>query len=323
MTGLVPCDAVTVESGLRRGSNFPSNIERMHLLRLQLCRASFALLIATFALLSIAWTRAAETEVRVIEDVAYKTGAQLSEYERTRCKLDLYVPAGAKEAPCIVWFHGGGLTEGDKADGPDLRVLAGEGFVVASANYRLSPKATFPAYVEDAAAAVAWVREHAAEHGGDPRKVFVSGHSAGGYLASMVGAAPKYLQAHGIKLTDLAGVIPIAGQTMTHYTIRQERGLPKTRIIADEAAPIFHASKDTARWLILYAENDMALREEENVYFAGALKAAGHRDVTIEEIAEHDHGGIGNRLSEPKSPARKAIVSFIRAGAVPASAASK
>src|SRR5262245_36431199 len=92
-------------------------------------------------------TIAADDNVRVLEDVPYKaTGA--TEYERARCQLDFYLPPAGKAFATIVWFHGGGLTGGDKAGGyvPALgRRLAGEGIAVASVNYRLSPQAKFPA----------------------------------------------------------------------------------------------------------------------------------------------------------------------------------
>lgn len=96
----------------------------------------------------------------------------------------------------IVWFHGGGITAGDKGSKDTTAVvtrMAQDGFLVASVNYRLSPKATYPAYLEDAAAAVAWVLKNAADHGGDPKKVFVAGHSAGGYLTTMLALDERYL----------------------------------------------------------------------------------------------------------------------------------
>src|SRR5687768_8575162 len=79
-------------------------------------------------------------EIKITKDIAHKSDEDLSAYEKERCKLDLYVPAGAKDFPCLVWFHGGGLMEGDKSNPTVLRALAEEGLVVVSANYRLSPQ---------------------------------------------------------------------------------------------------------------------------------------------------------------------------------------
>jgi acetyl esterase/lipase len=213
----------------------------------------------------------------------------------------------------VVWFHGGGITEGDKKSArAGGQALAADGVILAAVNYRLSPQAKYPAYLEDSAAAVAFVRQHAADYGADPRRLYVAGHSAGGYLAAMVCADERWLKPHGVALKDLAGVFPLSGQMATHYTIREERGLPKTAIVIDEAAPLNHAGKDTPPWLILYAEKDMSLRGDENRYFAAALKAAGHQQVELREMAGYDHGGIGGRLGEPEDAVRKALVEFIR-----------
>src|SRR5688572_8320932 len=123
----------------------------------------------TFVVLVALQLVAAENaDIVVVRDVGYKSGDALSDYEKTRCKLDLYAPAGKKDLPCIVWFHGGALSAGDNrgSTADAARALAAEGHLVAAVNYRLSPTVTYPAYLEDAAAAVAWMHQHAAEHGG-------------------------------------------------------------------------------------------------------------------------------------------------------------
>lgn len=258
---------------------------------------------------------AALPEIKVTPDLAYKSGPALTAYEQTRCKLDLYAPAEAKDLPCLVWFYGGGLTGGSKAGKGTIaaaRRLAGEGMIVAVVDYRLSPQAKYPAYLEDAAAAVAWVHGHAGKYGGNAQRLFVGGHSAGGYLTAMVGVDDRWLQPHRLSPRDLAGFIPLSGQMATHYTIREERGLPKTTIIVDEAAPLNHTRKDTPPWLILYAEKDMTLRADENRYFAAAMKAAGHPRVTIQEMSGHDHGSIGENLSQDRDTVRAAMVNFIK-----------
>jgi acetyl esterase/lipase len=92
------------------------------------------------------------------KNLAYREGSKLSEYERERCTLDLYVPDGAGPFPVLVWFHGGGLTgvskDADEAVNVGRR-LAAEGIVTAVPNYRLSPRVKFPDYIRDAAASVA------------------------------------------------------------------------------------------------------------------------------------------------------------------------
>lgn len=254
-----------------------------------------------------------------VKDVLYKTGGDsLSTYEQQRCKLDVYLPAEAERKDCatLVWFHGGGLTGGNKdADSTKkvARGLAQSGVAVVVPNYRLSPQAKYPAYIEDAAAAVAWTLQNIPQHGGSVKRVFVGGHSAGGYLALMLGMDAHYLAVHGVKLTDLAGLIPVSGQVMTHYTVRQERGIGKFSITADEAAPVRYADvKDVPRMLVLCADKDMPARAEENMYLVATMKGAGNKRVTLQVISGRDHGSVGNKIANEGDPARLAMVKFMQ-----------
>jgi acetyl esterase/lipase len=255
-------------------------------------------------------------EIQVVSNIAYKSGDALSDYEKQRCKLDLYLPSEHPGFATLVWFHGGGLTGGSK-DGADkmARSLAKAGVAVVVPNYRLSPKATFPAYIQDAAAACAWTRSHIAEHGGDPARLFIGGHSAGGYLALMLGLDAHYLRDVGVEPSAIAGLIPISGQTMTHYTVREERGIGKFTITADTAAPVYFIRKDTPPFLVLYADHDMVGRAEENAYFVAMMKGAGNQRITGKLIPDRTHGSIAGKIVEDGDPARLAILEFIaRAG---------
>ncbi len=138
-----------------------------------------------------------------------------TDYERERCTLDLYLPVAGQGFATIVWFHGGGLQNGHKADAIAVGLakrFSAEGIAVASVDYRLSPQAKFPAYIEDAAAAVAFVRKEISSHGGSDKLVFVSGHSAGGYLTAMIGMDARYLKKHGLETDAIAGYVPVSGQ---------------------------------------------------------------------------------------------------------------
>ena len=106
------------------------------------------------------------------------------------------------------------------------RRFAAEGIAVAVVNYRLSPKIGYPAYVDDTAASFAWVYKNIKAHGGDPDSVFISGHSAGGYLAAMAALDPRYLKEYRLGLDAVAGAIPVSGQMITHATVRKERRIP-------------------------------------------------------------------------------------------------
>jgi acetyl esterase/lipase len=251
---------------------------------------------------------------KVLQDLAYRTHVGRTPYQEGRCKLDLHLPAHAQGFATLVWFHGGGLKQGDKREGHDIASsLAGEGLAVANVNYRLSPRVTYPAYLEDAAAAVAWVHVHIAEHGGDPARVFVAGHSAGAWLTLMIGLDARYLGAFDLAPSDLAGLIPVSGQTMTHFTVREERGVGRWTITADEAAPVFHGQKQTPPMLLIYADNDLAARAEENEYFVALMQGAGNEQVSGLLVKDRDHGSVAFRIAEPSDPARLAILSFIEA----------
>lgn len=273
-------------------------------------------LTACLCLASSAWGDGSKPAAKELTNLAYKTAGD--SYETERCKLDLYLPEKKKATfATLVWLHGGGITGGSKDGAHQIalgRHLAASGTALASINYRLSPKAKYPAYIEDTAAAFAWVKQHIAEHGGDPARVYLGGHSAGAYLALMAALDGKYLGAQGLKIQDIAGLVPVAGQTLTHYTIREERGLPKSRLIADEAAPIFHARKDAPPMLILYAERDMALRGEENQLLAAALRQAGANHLKIQMVKGTDHGSVGHDLEKDENAGSQAVVRFLQTG---------
>jgi acetyl esterase/lipase len=272
-------------------------------------------LLRLLAILAFAGLEAGE--LRTLRDIAYKDDViSQTPYEQERCKLDLTLPADAKGFPTYVWFYGGGLKNGGK----DLRSeycaeirasLARAGVAVVTPDYRLSPKAKYPAYVDDAAAAFAWTVKHIAEHGGDPRKVFIGGHSAGGYLALLVGMDPERLKPHGLTLASVAGIAQVSGQVFNHYTVREERGQARYGITSDEAAPAFHIRKSLPPILTIYAQNDMLSRAEENMFFVTTLKAAGHTENYSLRVNDRDHGTVGHNLRNDDDPARLAILNFI------------
>jgi acetyl esterase/lipase len=265
----------------------------------------------------LAFTGLEAGELRTLRDIAYKDDViSQTPYEQERCKLDLTLPADAKGFPTYVWFYGGGLKNGGKDLNSEycaeIRAsLARAGVAVVTPDYRLSPKAKYPAYVDDAAAAFAWTVKHIAAHGGDPRKVFIGGHSAGGYLALLVGMDPERLKPHGLTLGSVAGIAQVSGQVFNHYTVREERGQARYGITSDEAAPAFHIRKSLPPILTIYAQNDMLSRAEENMFFVTTLKAAGHTENYSLRVDDRDHGTVGHNLRNDADPARLAILNFI------------
>ena len=246
-------------------------------------------------------------------DIAYKTEG--TSYELERAKLDLYLPQGKQDFPTMLWFHGGSLKTGDKQGNISKTVgqrLAGEGIAVASANYRLFPKGKYPMYIEDSAAALAWLHEHIAEYGGDPDNLFISGHSAGGYLAAMVSLDEQYLKAYDLSLADLAGSIPGSGQIDSHWTVREERGVPRSVRVIDESAPLFHIRADAPPMLTFCGSNDLKGRADRNQVFADALKREGHADMTYKIIKGRNHGTIISRAGAADDEVARDMIEFIK-----------
>ncbi len=254
-------------------------------------------------------------EVVVEADDFYRAGQEdLDDYQTSRCYLDWYLPKGKKNFPVLVWFHGGGLRNGQKAGEHDVAIatfFAKAGIGVASVNYRMNPKAEFPAYVEDAAAAVAFVKKNVANKGGSDDQVFVSGHSAGGYLTLMVALAPKYLGQSQLKPTDLAGYLPISGQTITHSTVRSEMGIDENQPWIDEAAPSYHCKNKTSPILCIAGSNDLAGRSEENRYLVAMLKSTG-QDATFAEFEGRDHGTIAHWIPKENDAVATLMLEFIQ-----------
>ncbi|MCE8913289.1 alpha/beta hydrolase [Bacteroides fragilis] len=245
----------------------------------------------SFILLLIGLTLQAQETYKTVKDISYIPAGETGGYRKERCKLDVYYPVGKKGFPTIVWFHGGGLEGGGKHV-PEM--FMNQGFAVVAVNYRLSPKAQNPAYTEDAAAAVAWAYKHIEEYGGSPRRVFITGHSAGGYLTLMVGLDKSYLQEYGVDADSIAAYLPISGQTVTHFTIRKERSLPEGIPVIDQYAPCNKARKDTPPFVLITGDRnlEMADRYEENALLASVLKNIGNKKVSLYELQGFDHGQV-------------------------------
>jgi acetyl esterase/lipase len=130
-----------------------------------------------------------------------------------RQKLDVYIPDGLKgPAPVLLFFYGGSWQSGSRRDYPGFgQAFASKGIVTMVADYRLYPQVKFPAFVEDGARAVAFAHAHAKEFGGDPKRLFVSGHSAGGYIAAMLGSDARYVKDAGGDFSWMRGIIGVAG----------------------------------------------------------------------------------------------------------------
>ncbi|MAT71622.1 MAG: lipase [Planctomycetaceae bacterium] len=226
------------------------------------------------------------------------------DYQRERCVLDASWPTDADGFATVVWFHGGGLTGGERFI---PRELQEHGLAVVAPGYRLSPRVKSPVYVEDAAAAVAWAINHVEQHGGRRDRVFVAGHSAGGYLATMVCWDKRWLAAHDLDADKLAGLISYSGQMVTHSTIRGERSIPGSTPVVDDMAPLRHVRADSLPSLLLTGDRDqdIAGRWEANAYCLKMLLVNGHQDCALHELQGFDHGTMVD-------PGHNLLIEFVR-----------
>jgi acetyl esterase/lipase len=227
-------------------------------------------------------------------NILYRSESHLTGYMQERCRLDLYYPAEAKAFPTVVWFHGGGLTNGDRFIPP---ILKEKGIAVVAASYRLSPRVKCPAYIEDAATAVAWTFRNIEKYGGLTNRIYVSGHSAGGYLTAMIGLDKRWLAVHGLDANRIAGLIPFSGQAITHFTIRNERGIDAKQPVIDDLSPLHHVRKDAPPLVLITGgrETELLGRYEETAYLWRMMKEVGHTRTELHELSGFDHG----QMAEP------------------------
>jgi len=261
--------------------------------------------------------------------------------------LDVFRPAGDAPAPVVLFLHGGGWTIGDKNFFGLYRGVgrwfARQGYVAVLANYRLSPQVRHPEHARDVARAFAWVRKHAKEYGGDPDRVVLAGHSAGGHLATLIASAPDYLaeadrpavkavvgisgvyripdQAEIAKVGGnlVAGLLGVGGPPAMPAWLRKPGEVfnPLATVFGTDrtaypaASPITHVRKDLPPHLVLYSGLEIPPLGEQAAEYADTLRKVG-ADVTVEKIADADHNTIAFRLARPDDPTAKAIGAFLK-----------
>ncbi len=230
--------------------------------------------------------------IKYYPESAYKNNT----YTAERCILDIYYPKNTKNFATIIWFHGGGITQGHKEIPEQLK---NKGYCIVGVGYRLSPNVKAPAYIEDSAAAVAWVFNNINSYGGDAGKIFLSGHSAGGYLDLMVGLDKKWLGRFDIDANKIAGLIPFSPQCITHFTVRSENGISDKQPMINEYAPLYWVRGDAPPLLLITGNREMEMlgRYEENAYMVRMMKLNGHKDVRLYEL-----DGYGHNMADPAFP---------------------
>ncbi len=249
----------------------------------------------TTSLLIILSTVLVNAQVIVTTDIDYIAD---SVYNENKDILDIYMPEGKKDAPVIVYFHGGALLMGNKSWGKDIgHKVAESGIGLVSVNYRLSPDFQHPAHLNDVATATAWVINNIKAYGGNPKKVYVAGHSAGAYLAALLAIDFSVLQAHNIEQSKIIGAILISPFLFVEETakVRIERDSIFKTIWGNEpqswmrASVTPHILPDRDNILLIYADGDDNWRKEQNERFAAAMTAAGNLRVITKEVPNRAH----------------------------------
>jgi acetyl esterase/lipase len=261
----------------------------------------------------------------VHKDIRY---AEIPGVDPKLTSLDLYSIDSGGPRPVAIFVHGGGWANGDKGGLVNLPgVFAREGYVLVSINYRLSPAAQFPAHAEDVASAVAWTKQNVAGYGGDPGRIFLTGHSAGAHLVALVATDERYLLRHGIRLSDIRAVAPNDTLMYDIPLVAKRFGGTLPRVYAVPfsqdpefwkfASPSCHVErgKGIPPMMIAYSGGLRAHGNLERVAtaeaFAGTLRAAGVEAV-VAHGPEKTHFTIIQEFGQPGDHIGAEMFAFFR-----------
>lgn len=235
-------------------------------------------------------------------------------------RLDLYRPRkDTDNAPVFLFLHGGGFQEGDRAQyGFVASSLATRGVITAVASYRLANQGhSYPAQSDDARDAVSWLHENVAEYGGNPRALYVGGHSAGAILAADLGADRGWLESRGIPPDSLRGIVPISGT----YDLRPpERPgyvdayapTPESRQLA---SPILHIDDPAPIAVVAVGSREPQIIEPSEA-FAEALSTRGVHASFI-RLEDQAHDGTVLSLADESGPLFRRILDMMNRAPAP------
>ncbi|PMU23241.1 MULTISPECIES: alpha/beta hydrolase [unclassified Pseudomonas] len=271
--------------------------------------------------LAIATLLAACSPIKVLNALTptstFTKTSSLAYGDDPRQKLDIYRPVTAlPDAPVVVFFYGGSWNSGSKDDyGFVGEALAARGIVVVIADYRLYPQVRYPLFLQDGAQAVAWVYQHSAEYGGDPRKLYVMGHSSGAYNAAMLALDPQWLAGVGLSPSVFKGWIGLAGPY--DFLPIENRDVRPVFFYPDsppDSQPINHVSQSAPPSLLIASVDDNLVNPKRNTGgLAKKLRAAG---VPVEEFyfTRTSHATLVASMSRPLrwlAPVLDRVTAFI------------
>ena len=231
--------------------------------------------------------------------------------------LDVYRPQGdaRQPAPVVVFFYGGSW----RAVAEQYRFvgqrLARNGVLAIVADYRTYPRTTFPGFMHDAAQVVAWTKRNSARHGGDPRRVFIAGHSAGAQIAALLGTDTRYLEKAGVRGGDIAGVIGLSGPYDFVVSGQYEKVFgPPAQYPSAQA--INFVDGDEPPFLLIHGDADRVVEARDSVQLDQELKAHGGQSRLL-LLPGAGHFTPVAALYEPvrAPPVLPAILSFVRQSA--------
>lgn len=251
-------------------------------------------------------------------DSTFDKTAGIAYGDDPRQKLDVYVPRHAlPDAPVVVFFYGGSWNSGAREDYNFVgEALASRGIVAVVADYRLYPQVRYPLFLQDAARAVAWTKAHIREFSGNPQRLYLMGHSSGGYNAAMLALDGDLLAAAGMSPKDLRGWIGLAGPydflPIENPAVRPVFFWPNS---PPQSQPINHVSRDAPPALLIAASEDELVNPTRNTSgLAHKLRAAG---VPVQDFyySRPNHITLVATLSRPLrglAPVLDQVVGFIR-----------
>ena len=225
---------------------------------------------------------------------------------------------GAAGKPVLVFFYGGGWANGSRLDyGFVARAFAARGYVVVLPDYRLVPQVRFPAFLEDAAAAVRWTHDNIARYGGDPNRIAVAGHSAGAYLAVMLALDDRYMKAAGASPGVIKAAIGLAGP-YDFYPFVKRRSIDAMGRAPDPLAtqPITFARADAPPLLLVNGTADTEVRPRNAINLTAREQALGNTTTRLLLYPGLDHNDLIMAVSKPfryKAPLLEVSVAFLHA----------
>ena len=236
-----------------------------------------------------------------------------------RQKLDIYLPKpnAVGGSAVLIFFHGGSWRDGEREGYGFLgRAFAARGFVTVIADYRKAPRVRFPAFVEDTAAAIAWVHANIAKHNGDAERIFVMGHSAGAHIAMMTALDPQWLAAKNLTPDVIKGVIGLAGpyDFLPLTTESSQIALGQWPDLT-ETQPITFARADAPPLLLLTGDKDTVVKPRNSKILSAKIQALGGQQQ-LQIYPDVDHADIIMAVARPfrqKAPVVADVVNFIHA----------